>query len=394
MMNTSPTESCRECNSLNWKLDSVKGEWVCPDCGETKQNLTSDEDSNQGSLHGENSQYQEVRRGDSAGGTLNLRSKKYTKDAYGTSANAKFVRRIKRGDRIAFRTDPARKKARKDEETKKLIENLLRDIRPDSNENRNLLQAILKDRRIFVDWKKMQRRLTGSGVRIKNDDAHIIAWTEIYVYISNPNSNVVIAIKRIPPDGIHCRFKDKAGLLTISQITKNRNSNHERRCGPLKGEINKQIKTILHFIQVALNPSNQLNLGLFKLRDYDRIEESNDFISSICNILKSDRDRLISDVEFKSKVTTLEDDKYEKVISTLRNPVNTEKFNLIIEVQRINKPMRIIDHLLYHIYGSKLIRRSDLEKVLDRKLQAKKHNEIINYFSTLEGFPSDQNKGQ
>jgi len=393
MMNTSPTEFCRECNSLNWELDPSKGEWVCPDCGETKQNLTSDEDSNQGSLHGENSHYQEVGRGASAGSTTNLSSKKFTKDFYGIPANPKFVRTIKRAKSIAFRTDPARKKARKDEETKKLIENLLRDIRPDNNQNRNLLQVILKDRRIFVDWKKKQRRQTDSGVRIKNDDAHIIAWTEIYAYISNPNSNVVIAIKTTP-DGRYLRFKDEAGPLSISQITKNRNSNHERRCGPLKSEINKQIKTILHFIQVALNPSNKVKLGLFHLRDYDRIEESNDFISSICNILKLDRNRLISDVEFKSKITTLEDDKYEKVISTLRNPDNTEKFNLIVEVQRINKPMRIIDHLLYHIYGSKLIRRSDLEKVLDRTLQAKKHKEIIANFSTLEGFPSDQNKGQ
>lgn len=394
-MNTSPTEFCRECNSLNWKLDPVKGEWVCPDCGETKQNLTSDEDSNQGSLHGENSQYQEVGRGASAGGTMNLSSKKFTKDVYGIPANAKFVRTIKRADKIARRTDPETRKARKDAETKKLIEDLLRNIRPDSNENKNLLQAILKDRRIFVDWKKMQRRLTGSGVRIKNDDAHIIAWTEIYVHISDPNSNVVIAVK-IASGGRHYRFKDDAGLLTISQITKNRNSNHERRCRPLKRDINKQIKTILHFLQVALNPSNpskRLNLGLFKLRHYRQIEESDDFIASICNILKSDRNRLISDVEFKSKVTTLEYDKYNQVISTLENPGNTERFNLILELQRINKPIRIIDHLLYHIFESKF-RRRDLEKILGRSLQAKKHKEIIANFSTLEGFPSDQNKGQ
>ena len=119
------------------------------------------------------------------GKSIHLYSKKYTKDASGISVNPEIIRRIKRGNKFAYRTDPETRKARKDAETKKLIEDLLRDIRPDSNENRNLLQAILKDRRIFVDWKKMQRRLTGSGVRIKNDDAHIIAWTEIYVYISN-----------------------------------------------------------------------------------------------------------------------------------------------------------------------------------------------------------------
>ena len=168
MMNTSPTESCRECNSLHWELDPSKGEWVCPDCGETKQNLTSDEDSNQGSLYGENSQYQEVNRGDSAGGTLNLGSKKFTKDASGISANPEILRSIKRANKIAKRTDPETRKARKDAETKKLIEDLLRNIRPGNNENRNLVNAILKDRRDFVRWKNTQRRLTGSGVRIKN----------------------------------------------------------------------------------------------------------------------------------------------------------------------------------------------------------------------------------
>ena len=392
-MNTSPTESCRECNSLNWKLDSVKGEWVCPDCGETKENLTSDEDSNQGSLYGENSHYQEVGRGASAGSTTNLSEKKFTKDVYGKPANAKFVRTMKRANIIAERTDPETRKARKDAETKKLIEDLLRNIRPGHNENRNLVNAILKDRRSFVHWKNTQRRLTGSGVRIKNDESHIIAWTEIYVHISDPNSNVFMAIKTTPV-GEYRRFKDEAGRLSIPQITKNRSSNHARRCGPQKDEINSQINEILRFLKVALNNYEKYALQLFTLRPYNLVEDSNDFISSICNILKSDRNRLISDVEFKSKVTTLEDDKYEKVISTLRNPDNTEKFNLIVEVHRINKTMRIIDHLLYHIYGSDLIDRSDLNEVLGRNLQAKDHKKIIHSFSALEGFPSDQSKGQ
>ena len=389
-MSTPPEEPCQECNSRDWKLDTSKGEWACPDCGETKDDVSSDEDSNQGSLRGENSQYEDVRRGTSAGGTLNLNSKKYTKDPYGSKVNPKFIRKMKRADRIARRTDPDTIKTRKDAETKKLIEDLLRNIQPDSKENINLLEAILKDRRIFVRWKNNQRKQTDSGVRIKNDDAHIIAWTEIYIYISNPNSSVIIAIKITPHDRQH-RFKDGPGLLTIPQITKNRHVNHERRCKEIKGEINKQIKTILHFLQVALNSSNDINLQLFRLRDYKRIEESNDFIPSICNFLKSDRDRLISDVDFKSKITTLEDDNYNQVISTLKNPNNIERFNLIIENLRINKPTRILDHLLYHIYGS-ISSRRHLEKVLDRSLQAKNHNEIINKFATLEGFPSDQNR--
>ena len=64
---------------------------------------------------------------------------------------------MKRANIIAERTDPETRKARKDAETKKLIEDLLRNIRPDSNENRNLVNAILKDRRIFVGWKKSRQ---------------------------------------------------------------------------------------------------------------------------------------------------------------------------------------------------------------------------------------------
>ena len=78
----------------------------------------------------------------------------------------------------------------------------------------------------------------------------------------------------------------------------------------------------------------------------------------------------------------------------MKNPANTETFNLILEINKIGKPMRIIDHLLYHIYRSDLIDRSDLNEVLGRNLQAKDHIKIIHSFSALEGFPSDQNKGQ
>lgn len=390
-MSTPPELPCQECGIREWKLVPDKGEWECSSCGVVNPDVSSNEESNLGSLYGEHSHYQKVRRGAVAGDTLRLSQRKDRKDFSGSMVDQKYVRKLKRANLWNRRTDPNIIKARKDADVKDFITNLLEKIQPNSVDNIKLVQALLKDRRVFVRWQTSRKRQTDVGARIKNDDAHLTAWTEIYIYISNPSSTVIIEIKSTHKGDLR-RFKDGPNLLTLTQITKNRDAHQKRRSKEIKEEIKKEIHIILRFLQVALNSLEDFELQLFRLRHYDRKIQSNDFIPSISNHLKSDREKLILDVDFKSKITSLEDDKYNQVISALEDLKNTERFDLIIENLRINKERRIVDHLLYHIYRSKSISRRHLEKVLDRNLQAKNHNVFIDKLSSLEGFPSIQNQ--